>query len=299
MKYRRLGKTELKVSRLGFGGAEIGQQQAKQETVTNLLNSAIDVGLNLVDTAAAYWASEEMIGNAIGKRRREIILISKCGAVDGFSRSDWSKKGILETIQKSLQLLNTDYLDIEQLHSCDSETIKRGEVIEALIVAKERGYVRYAGYSGDGEDAIAAIETGFFDTFQTSVSIADQEAIDLTIPLANESEMGIIAKRPIANAVWRHDSEPEDSYHHEYWERIQHLQYDFLNEEMSESVAKALNFTLAVEGVDTAIVGTTKPNRWQENAEMLEQTDFSAKDFQRIRERWQEISEGKDWKGQV
>ncbi len=287
------------MSRLGFGGAEIGQQQATQETVNELLNSAIDAGLNLIDTAAAYWKSEEMIGNAIGKRRNEIVLISKCGAVDGFTRSDWSKKGILETIQKSLQLLQTDYLDVEQLHSCDAETIKRGEVVEALIVAKEKGYIRYAGYSGDGENAVAAIETDFFDTFQTSVSIADQEAIELTVPLAIEREMGIIAKRPIANAVWRHDAKPDDSYHHEYWDRIQTLQYDFLDKNMSESVAIALNFTLAVEGVDTAIVGTTKPGRWKENAEMLEQIDSSEKDYQRIRERWAELSDGKDWKGQV
>lgn len=299
MEYTSLGNTELKVSRLGFGGAEIGQQQATQETVNELLNSAIDAGLNLVDTAAAYWKSEEMIGKAIGKRRNEIVLISKCGAVDGFTRSDWSKKGILETVQKSLQLLNTDHLDIEQLHSCDAETIKRGEVIEALIVAKEKGYIRYTGYSGDGKDAKAAIETDFFDTLQTSVSIADQQSIDLTIPLAHKREMGIIAKRPIANAVWRHDEKPDDSYHHEYWDRIQTLQYDFLNGNLSESVAKALNFTLSVEGVDTAIVGTTKPGRWKENAEMLGQIDFGEKDFQRIRERWQEISEGKNWKGQV
>ncbi|MGI8542132.1 MAG: aldo/keto reductase [Aridibacter sp.] len=299
MEYANLGKTDLKVSRLGFGGAEIGHQKATQETVNELLNSAIDAGLTLVDTAAAYWKSEEFIGKAIVKRRNEIVLISKCGAVDGFTRSDWSKKGILETVQKSLQLLNTDHLDIEQLHSCDAETIKRGEVIEALIVAKEKGYIRYTGYSGDGEDAKAAIETDFFDTLQTSVSIADQEAFDLTIPLANKREMGIIAKRPIANAVWRHDEKPDDSYHHEYWDRIQTLQYDFLNGNLSESVAKALNFTLSVEGVDTAIVGTTKPGRWKENAEMLEQVGFSEKDFQRIRERWQEISEGKNWKGQV
>lgn len=299
MDYTNLGKTELKASRLGFGGAEIGNLNATQETVNELLNSAIDEGLNLIDTAAAYWTSEEMIGKAIGTRRNEIVLISKCGAVDGFTRSDWSKKGIIETIQKSLQLLKTDYLDVEQLHSCDAETIKRGEVIEALIVAKERGYIRYAGYSGDGEDAVAAIETDFFDTLQTSVSIADQEAIDLTIPLARTREMGIIAKRPIANAVWRHDLKPEDAYHHEYWDRIQTLQYDFLDKNMSESVAIALNFTLGVEGVDTAIVGTTKPGRWKENADMLKQIDFSEKDFKRIRERWAELSDGKNWKGQV
>ena len=298
MDYTRLGKTELEVSRLGFGGAEI-RQGVTQGTVSELLNSAIDAGLNLVDTAAAYLASEQLIGNAIGGRRKEIVLISKCGALDGFTRSDWSKKGILETIEKSLQALKTDYLDVEQLHSCSSEFLHRGEVIEALIVAKERGYIRYVGYSGDGEDAKTAIEMDFFDTLQTSVSIADQEAIGLTIPMANEREMGIIAKRPIANAVWRHDSKPDEPYHHEYWDRIQTLQYEFLEGNMSESVARALGFTLAIEGVDTAIVGTTKPSRWQENAEMLKQIDFGLEDFRRIRERWQELSEGKDWKGQV
>ena len=299
MEYRQLGKTELEVSRLGFGGAEIGNEKAMQETVDTLLNSAIDAGLNLVDTAAAYWTSEKMIGEAIGKRRQDIVLISKCGALDGFKRNDWSKDGILDTITNSLRLLQTDYLDVEQLHSCDSEILKRGEVIEALIVAKEKGYIRYAGYSGDGQDALTAIEMDFFDTLQTSISIADQESIELTIPLAKEKDMGIIAKRPIANAVWRHDSKPEEPYHHEYWDRIQALQYDFLKGNMSESVAKALSFTLSADGVTTAIVGTKKPSRWQENADMLEQIDFSEKNYKRIRERWQEISDGKDWKGQV
>ncbi len=299
MEYRKLGKTQLEVSRLGFGGAEIGQEGATQSTVTTLLNSAIDAGLNLVDTAAAYLKSEALIGNAISDRRKDIVLISKCGALDGFTRTDWSKKGILETIQRSLQSLQTDYLDIVQLHSCDSEILNRGEVIEALIIAKEKGYARYAGYSGDGEDAKTAIEVDFFDTLQTSVSIADQEAIDLTIPFAKEKGIGVIAKRPIANAVWRHESKPENTYHQEYWDRIEKLQYDFLDLSLAESVAKALRFTLSVEGIDTAIVGTTKPDRWQENVDMLEQVGFTTEDFCAIRERWREISEGKDWKGRI
>jgi len=298
MEYCKLGKTGLEVSRLSFGGAEIGNEKATQETVNELLNSAIDAGLNLIDTAAAYWKSEEMIGNAISKRRNDFILISKCGAVDGFTRSDWSKKGILETIEQSLKLLQTDHLDVAQLHSCSAEKLRQGDCIEGLIRAQERGYTRFVGYSGDGEDAKFAIEMDFFDTLQTSVSIADQEAIDLTIPLAKEKEMGVIAKRPIANAVWRHDSKPSEPYHHEYWDRIEKLQYDFLEGNLSESVARALKFTLAVEGVTTAIVGTTKPSRWKQNAEMLDQIDFPTEDFRRVRERWEELV-GKDWKGQV
>jgi len=299
MEYRRLGKTKLEVSRLGFGGAEIGQEQATQETVTTLLNSALDAGLNLVDTAAAYLESEKLIGKALGARRKDIVLTSKCGALDGFTRSDWSKNGILETIQRSLKLLQTDYLDVIQLHSCDTEILNRGEAIEALIVARERGYARYVGYSGDGIDAKTAIETDFFDTLQTSISIADQEPFDLTIPIAKEREMGVIAKRPIANAVWRRDEQPDNPYHLDYWERIQDLQYEFLDGDLGESVAKALRFTLFSESVATAIVGTKKPSRWQENADLFEQVDFSESDFKAIRERWQEISKGKDWKGQV
>lgn len=298
MDYVKLGNTDLSVSKLGFGGAEIGNLDAKQETVNHLLNSAIDAGLNLIDTAAAYWTSEQMIGRAVGDRRNEIVLMSKCGAVDGFTRQDWSKDGILETIEKSLGLLKTDYLDVAQLHSCDRDTLERGDCIEGLIRAKERGYSRYVGYSGDSKDAEFALGLDFFDTLQTSVSIADQEAIELTLPIAKEKNVGVIAKRPIANAVWRHDSKPDDAYHHEYWDRIEKLQYSFLDDDLSVSVAKALKFTLSVEGIHAAIVGTTNPDRWKQNAEMLKQVQFSDRDLQEVRERWREIS-GADWTGQV
>ncbi len=298
MKYSTLGKTGLEVSRLGFGGAEIGYFGEDEASVDSLLGSAIDSGLNFIDTAAAYWTSERLIGNSIKDRRKDLVVISKCGAVDGFSRSDWSKKGILETIQSSLTLLKTDYLDVMQLHSCEALILERGEAIEALIVAKERGYTRFAGYSGDGAAAVKAIDTDFFDTLQTSVSIADQESIDLTLPLARDREMGVIAKRPIANAVWRNDSLPEDPYHHEYWNRIEKLEYPFLEKPLAESIGIALRFTLSVDGVHSAIVGTTKPGRWQENAGHVTAGRLSEDEFESIRNRWKERAED-DWFGQV
>jgi len=299
MEKRKFGKTDMEVSVLGFGGAEIGfNPQQTQEDVNQLLNSALDAGLNLIDTAAGYLKSEQMIGEAVGKRRKEFYLITKCGALDGFTRSDWSVKGILETIETSLRNLKTDYLDIAQLHSCSSEILRRGEVVEALQRAQEKGYTRFVGYSGDNEDAKTAIEMNVFDSLQTSVSIADQSPIDGNIALAAEKGLGIIAKRPIANAVWRHDSKPSESYHHEYWDRIQKLKFDFLEKSLEEATATALRFTLSIPGVSVAIVGTTKPQRWQENARFVAEGNLSDEEFQTIRERWYEVG-GDDWVGQT
>ena len=299
MEKRKFGKTEMEVSVLGFGGAEIGfNKNQTQADVDELLNSALDAGLNLIDTAAGYLKSEEMIGEAVGKRRKDFYLISKCGALDGFTRSDWSVKGILETIEISLRNLKTDYLDIAQLHSCGSEILRQGDCVEGLQRAQEKGYTRYIGYSGDNEDAKTALEMDVFDSFQTSVSIADQTPIDGNIKLAKEKNVGVIAKRPIANAVWRHKEKPPEAYHHEYWDRIQKLQFDFLDKGLEEATATALRFTLSIDGVDTLIVGTTKPQRWQENAKYVAEGNLSAQEFEAIRDRWREIA-GDDWVGQT
>ena len=299
MEKRKFGKTELEVSVLGFGGAEIGYDTSiTQEKAGELLNSALDAGLNVIDTAAAYLQSEKLIGAAIGKRRKEFCLFSKCGALAGSTRSDWSKKGILETVENSLRDLRTDYLDVAQLHSCDKEILRRGEAIEGLLRAQEKGYTRYIGYSGDNEDARYAIELDVFDSLQTSVNIADQLAIGTNILLAAEKQMGIIAKRPIANAVWRHEKRPEDSYVQEYWDRIQKLNYDFLKRSLEESTATAFRFTLSIPGVDTMIVGTTQPGRWSENARYVAEGKLSEEEFEMIRNRWREVAD-ESWVGMV
>jgi len=297
MEKRKFGKTELEVSVLGFGGAEIGFNPHQTQVEVNLLlNSALDSGLNFVDTAAGYLKSERMIGEAIGKRRKEFYLVTKCGSSEGFAREDWSKKGILETIEQSLRNLKTDYLDIAQLHSCTTEILRQGEAIEGLQRAVEKGYTRYIGYSGDNEHAKYAIEMDVFDSLQISVNIADQSAIDENIPLAVEKGLGIIAKRPIANAVWRNKEKPTDSYVQEYWERIQKLKFDFLNKSIEESTATALRFTMTIPGVDTMIVGTTQPRRWQENAIYVAEGNLSDEEFESIRNRWKEIDD-ESWVG--
>ena len=89
MERRRLGRTDMAVSALGFGGSEIGYESVPRETVTRLLNAALDAGLNVIDTAECYADSEVLIGRAVSGRRREVFLFTKCGHPRGFGAGDW------------------------------------------------------------------------------------------------------------------------------------------------------------------------------------------------------------------
>jgi len=301
MEKRRLGKTDMDVSVLGFGGAEIGYHNVSSEQVAELLNSALDSGLNVIDTAECYHRSEELIGRAVSNRRKEFYLFTKCGHPRGLeSAPNWSRDSILESIERSLQRLKTDRVDIVHLHSCSESELRKGEAIGALQTARERGYTRYIGYSGDSRAAHYAVECGAFDTLQISISIGDQEAIDLTLPLAREKQMGIIAKRPIANVAWKTGHKPMESYHHEYWERLRKLNYDFLRnfDDLEKTVSIALRFTLSVPGVHTAIVGTTKPERLQQDSKLLEAGPLPDEEYQAIRQRWEEFAP-RIWIGQI
>jgi aryl-alcohol dehydrogenase-like predicted oxidoreductase len=298
MEKRPFGKTDMQVTPLGFGGAEIGFHGIKADTVAQLLNGALDAGLNVLDTAECYVDSEELIGSAVSSRRSEYYLFTKCGHPEGMPAEDWRPQSILSSIERSLRRLRTDRLDLVQLHSCSEAELRKGDVINALKRAREKGYTRYIGYSGDSSAARFAVECGQFDALQTSISVADQEAIDLTVPLAKQRQMGVIAKRPIANAVWHSADKPKNSYHLPYWERFQKLTYDFVRGSMREAVAIALRFTLNVPGVHTAIVGTTKPGRWRENAALIEAGPLPKEQFEAIRARWRQVAEP-SWVGQV
>lgn len=299
MEKRLFGKTGMQVSVLGFGGSEIGYEQVDQAIVEQLLNSALDAGLNVIDTAECYERSEEMIGDAVGHRRNEFYLFTKCGHPRGIGSEDWSKASLLETIERSLRRLRTDYVDLVQLHSCSEQVLRKGEAIEALQTARHRGYTRFIGYSGDSSAARYAVDSGVFDTLQTSISIADQEAIDLTVPLAREKGMGVIAKRPVANAAWVSGHKPANSYLHVYWERLRTLNYAFTQEpDTSRSIAHALRFTISVPGVHVAIVGTTKPERWRENAAYVADGPLTDEEFEAIRERWDDVAP-RTWIGQT
>ena len=297
MERRRLGQTDMVVSILGFGGSEIGYQRVGARTVGRLLGSALDAGLNVVDTAECYDESETLIGQAVRGRRGDCYLFTKCGHAGGWGRGQWRVAPLLASIERSLRRLQTDHLDLVQLHSCSLAELRRGDAIAALEQARQRGWTRYIGYSGDGEAARYAVDCGRFDTLQTSVSIADQEALELTLPIAHARQMGVIAKRPLANVAWRYERKPGEPYYQAYWSRLRKLDYPWL-QDREAAAGIALRFTLSVTGVHTAIVGTTKPDRWQQNAALLRAGALPRPMFQGIRERWRAVADA-SWGGEV
>ncbi|MGC1679313.1 MAG: aldo/keto reductase [Candidatus Binataceae bacterium] len=291
---RILGRTGLRVSAVGFGGSESGRGGTDWRSLAKLLNSAIDSGLNLIDTAECYGDGEEQLGRALGARRKEIILMTKCGhAESGWGDHFAAPKILAETIDRSLKRLRTDHVDIMQFHSPDAAALANSRVLEVLTRARDSGKTRFIGLSADGESALAAVELGIFDTLQTSLNIADQEAIDLTISKAHARGMGVLAKRSLANAAWRTDN--RDPYGAPYRERLRQLDYPFLARE--NVAATALRFTLSVPGVSAALIGTTKLGRFEENARAACLGPLSSDDYKAIRARWRQIATP-TWTGQ-
>lgn len=291
------GNLGVQVSELGFGGSEIGFGDVPQPDVDLLLNTALDAGINVIDTAECYAESESKIGEAISHRRSEYFLFTKCGHSRVEGLADWNPNLLRLQIDESLKKLKTDHLDLIQLHSCSLEHLERGEVIEVLEEAKRAGKARWIGYSGDREEALFAVRSGRFDTLQTSCNMFDQEVLFETIPTALERGMGVIAKRPIGNAVWRWGSIDEcPAYPKPYWQRMRTLAFPELATN-TDPVAVALSFTRSA-GVHTMIVGASGVGRIRSNVATLEDLPIDADLYDAIRHRWNEIAP-KDWVGQT
>ena len=318
---RQFGRTGMRVSALGFGAAEIGFENASDHVVDAIVGVALDTGINVIDTAAMYSDSEEKIGRALRGRRQQCLLFTKCGRflpsrlsaaglhlrlgmklrqilgkADNAESLTWDPRALRWNIDESLVRLRTDWIDLIQLHSCSEDTLRRGEVIEVLQRARQAGKVRHIGYTGDGPAARYAIQCGQFEAVQVSINIADQDAIDLTVPLAQQQCMGVIAKRPIANALWRSPQRPESIHNQTYWDRLQELRYDFLQDE--RAFETAIRFTLSIPGIQTAIVGTTNPAHLRHHAEFAATGALDRHQFDRIRARWKAVA-SPDWVGQM
>ena len=300
MKRAPLGKTGLMVSRLGYGLSNLGrgvEEEASAAEAGRALNLALDKGINFLDTAACYENSEETIGHFISHRRGEYLLATKCGhATGGLQGEPWEAETIRRSIERSLKRMRTDYVDLMQLHSCDLDVLKRGEAIEALEMARDAGKTRFIGYSGDNEDALWAIESGVFDALQVSLSLVDQLACRELLQAAEEKEMGIIIKRPVANGAWGVPASPS-RYADHYFDRAQRmLELGPIPGAPEDRQLLAVGFVFAHPEVDTAIVGTRNPAHMQANIDLVEnRLPIAEEAVAELHHRFERL--GKDWKG--
>jgi aryl-alcohol dehydrogenase-like predicted oxidoreductase len=302
-----LGKTGLEVSKLGIGLSETGFNLSAEDEAqaTEVINSALDQGINFLDTAACYDLSEEQLGNAVSHRRNEFILATKAGHYlprgDG---EDWTAELIASSIDRSLKRMKTDHVDILQLHSCSVEILERGEVIDALQKTRDAGKTRFIGYSGDNENAEWAVESGIFDTLQTSFNLVDQKARTRLFPKAEQQGMGIIIKRPIGNAVWAANADPKPYQHLpeytvEYFRRASVMRaVGPLPGEPDDRILTALGFLFAHDEVDVAIVGTQRRHHLESNVQLVSsQLPISSEAVEELHKRYDELADGWEQRG--
>jgi predicted aldo/keto reductase-like oxidoreductase len=194
MKRTRLGRTGLNVSRVGIGGIPI-QRPPLDEAVT-VINRALDLGVNLIDTSIGYGDSEIRIGKAIAERRDEVVLATK---------GRWhDRETVKDSIDRSLDRLRTDRIDLWQMHNIrDPDAFEKvvapGGSIAAAQEALDSGKILHLGFSTHNlEVAEMGVESGLFETVQFPFNFIAREAADELIPLAKEHDVGFIGMKPFA-----------------------------------------------------------------------------------------------------
>lgn len=307
MNKQPFGKTGLSVSRLGFGAAPAAYLKADQGKLVAMLNDLLDSGLNVIDTAASYPGSEEFIGRHFSQRRDDYVLISKCGTkVPGIDAPNFSYELVSQTVDRALKLLQTDVIDVMLLHSCDLAALKKGDGLRALVEARDAGKIRFAGYSGDNEAAAYACTLPDIAVIETSINIADQHNIDLALPEARKHNIGVIAKRPIANAAWKDIATQPGlyaNYAKTYTDRLKKMNLNpsnlgFPGAAEAAWPEMAIRFTLSQPGVHTAIIGTTNPDNARSNIAAVDKGPLPEEIVKKIREIFKQ-NDPRDWIGQT
>jgi uncharacterized protein len=201
MPTRNLGRTDYPVGVFSLGGQAAVEQPANEEAAVAIVEKALDLGVNYVDTAARYggdvpW-SQTYIGQVMKRRRGEAFLATKT--------HDRTRDGSMKLLEQSLKLLQTDHLDLWQIHNLQTmeqvEQIFRPDgAVAALREAKEQGIVRHVGVTGHADPAvlIEAISRFPFDTLLLALNAADPHHLSFKeklLPLAVEKEMGIIGMK--------------------------------------------------------------------------------------------------------
>jgi len=248
MQKRRLGRTNLNVSVIGFGGIPI--VQASVEKACEMTRRAYDLGINYFDTARAYGNGEDKLGLALNDVRDEVVIATK---THQRTREDAARAGL----KQSLRNLRTDRIDIVLLHGIDDEKTleqsmgKEGS-LSALKEARSHGKLDFIGLSGHRPLILAkAMRTGEFDMILVPFNIMNREAAEELLPLAKELDIGVAVMKPFGGANLRFAG-------HELWaERVpEKAEFNRIFGEGNAKTERSLRFVLAHD-VHTVVPGFT------------------------------------------
>lgn len=292
MRKNRLGQSDLYVSEIGLGCMSLGTDEAK---AISIVHEALDQGINFVDTADLYdeGRNEEIIGQAIRQHRQDVILTTKVGnrripGQDGWSW-DPSKAYIKNAVKDSLKRLQTDYIDLYQLHGGTIED-PIDETIEALEELKQEGLIRYYGISSIRPNVIREyVKKSNIVSVMSQYSILDRRPEEEILPLLAKHGISMIARGPLAGGILseRGRSKAEKNYLDYSSEELLNL-HDQLSQETSDSrnlAQTALHYPLANPSVAVIIPGASSLEQLKSNvmvADVAPLTSEELADIQRI-----------------
>ncbi|WP_210366485.1 aldo/keto reductase [Bacillus sp. REN3] len=272
---RTIASMKEEVTFIGFGALSIGRDwgiadkgRPDEKEAGKVLNSVLDLGINLVDTASAYHRSEERIGKFISSRRKQYILASKCGEHNDEPGTyyDFSYKAIRESIDRSLALLKTDTIDLMQIHfGPDPEkVIAEGETVRAMKEAQKEGKIRYLGASIDGSLAKKCILSGDFDVMQMEYHLLNQENEE-NIKLCNEQGLGVFIRTGLGRGLLTSRALQAELKPAKLKKML-----ELVNNDGDVLTSLALNFLHENKGISSVLIGTKNIKHLEKNIELLE-----------------------------
>lgn len=271
---RTLGRTGLQVTQLGFGAMEVrgeriwGGRPCNDEQAKAILNAVVDAGINFIDTANDYGKSELYIGRHLAQRRSSFYVATKCGCHMTYAGNHdetphfWTRDNLLRNVADSLMKMQTDVIDVLQLHNPSVEECEQGGLVDILKELRGQGAVKFIGCSSTLPHLPTYIQWGCFDVFQIPYSGLERRH-ENSITQAAEAGAGIIIRGGVAKGEpGAAQGRPGDR-----WERFGRAKLDELRGADESRTAFLLRFTLSHPHCHTTIVGTLLPEHLKENVE--------------------------------
>ena len=295
---KKLGRTGLEVTVLGYGAMEIrgsriwGGRAVNEKQAGTILNAVLDEGINFIDTSNDYGRSEEFIGKFISHRRDEFFLATKCGCkvVRRDELTDdtphiWTHENLFRGLNESLARMKTDYVDVMQLHNPAVEDAKKGDLVAVLQEMKAQGKIRWLGCSSTLPHIRTYIQWGVFDVFQIPYSGLERMH-EKVISEAASAGAGIIIRGGVARG------EPGKGLgDDEKWEKFKVAKLDELRKPGESRTAFLLRFLLSHPGISTTIVGTLNPDHLKDNLVAAERGPLSPEVYTEAKRRLDAIRE--------